>query len=100
MEEVSIDEVFGTDEESLKSLLSSGDNRCIISEEETSDYGYKDDRKEITLAAFVVCVSHSCNNLSLYKIPGQAGDYIVQTMPETTLRVFSGIADVLISNTC
>ena len=59
MEEVCIGKVLGSDEESLKTFLGSGNDSSVISEEKTSDYSDKDNRKEIALAAFVICVSHS-----------------------------------------
>ena len=51
--EIGVQEALGPHEEGLETLLRSGYDSCIISEQEPSNNGNKNYRKQIALAAFV-----------------------------------------------
>ena len=67
MHEISICKVRGTHEERLKTFFSTGDYRCIVTEQQTTDNRNKDYRKEIAPAAFIIAVAcHTQDVLAIH----------------------------------
>lgn len=64
MPPIGVSEVLGTHEEGLKTFFSTGDDGCVITEEQSAQYGHQYDAEEIGFATVLLLV-HNDNLIIL-----------------------------------
>ena len=66
MNGISVFEITGTHEECLKAFFGTGDDGCVISEKQSTQYGYEHDGEKVGFAALLI-VCHCIFEFIIYR---------------------------------